>query len=293
LIWIFTKENRWKVVQPLLKKAAVIGAIASPWVIYNFLFFGSDSYLKDWYTQNIISSPPIADYLWSFGLYAVACIPALVYILKKQERRAMILPAWVLCAGLLAYIPYNLQRRFIDGIWIALVIMVFICLSILKTKKWKAVYRVVIGTTFIAPVLVMMVVSQGVMNTVVPVYREAAEIRMFTAIKNLAKPGDTVLCSYETGNALPAWAPVFVLAGHGPESANLQEILPEVKGFYSGEKESLSQAAFIQYNGIDFIAFGPSEKAYGNWNNRPEDMIKIIYDKDGYQIYQVVIENAG
>ncbi len=293
LIWIFAQENRWKAVLPLLKKAAVIGAIASPWVIYNFLFFGSDSYLKAWYTQNIISSPPIADYFWSFGLYMAASIPAFIYLFKQRDRRAMILPAWVLCAAILAYFPYNLQRRFIDGIWIALVLLVFISLSILQTKKWKAVYRVIIGTTFIAPVLVMMVVSQGVMKTVAPVYREAAEIRMFTAIKDMAKPGDTILCSYETGNVIPAWAPVFVMAGHGPESANLKEILPEVKRFYSGEMGSLEQTDFIQNNGIDFIIFGPSENAYGNWISRPEGMITIKYDKDGYQVYQVVIENAG
>ena len=42
--------------------------------------------------------------------------------------------------------------------------------------------------------------------------------------------GALVLASYETGNILPAYAPVRVVVGHGPESVGLTELLPSSGG---------------------------------------------------------------
>ncbi len=279
--------NKWQTSLPVIKKALIMGTIASPWVIYNLLFFSSDSYLKIWYAQNIIDSPPILHYLWSYGIFLAASIPAVIQIIKLKDQRTFLLPAWLMCAALLAYFPYNVQRRFIDGVWIALVLLLFLSFEIFKDKRWNIIYPVLLGSTAVAPLLVMLVVTQGVFSTIKPVYRLAKEVTMFEEMAKVVHPDDIILTSYETGNAIPAWVPVFVLAGHGPESANLKQVLPEVEAFYSGGKDLIWQRDFISRNGVDFIIAGPNEKVLGLWETRYGEEYVKIYDQGEYQVYKV------
>jgi hypothetical protein len=147
----------------------------------------------------------------------------------------------------------------------------------------------VIGTTFIAPVLVMMVMSVGVIKPAEPVFRPAEEVRMFNALVGKVKPGDVVLAGYKTGNVLPAWLPIHVLVGHGPESGNLKTIFPDVEAFYSGNSDIKWQQEFLIKNNVDFVISGPEEKAAGNWQPEAALNLKKIYDKGEYQVYRVEI----
>ncbi|HEX7555133.1 MAG TPA: hypothetical protein VF338_00810, partial [Leptolinea sp.] len=292
LILITKTYENWQSLVPMIKKAVVIVVISSPWVIYNFLSFTQDSYLKAWYAQNIIQSPPFQDYLWSYGLFVLAAIPANVRIFKEKDRRRLLLIAWLLCAAGLAYFPYNVQRRFIDGVWIALVILMIMNYELISQEKSGNLYKGLIGLSAIAPILVMLVALRGAWVVSTPVYRPTAQVVMFNAIANISQPGDVILSSYDTGNALPAWAPVYVLAGHGPESANLKTILPEVEAFFSGEKDLAWQKSFILRNDIQYIVVGPRERALGSWENKYGNSYISIYNQGGYQVFKVELTDG-
>jgi hypothetical protein len=277
----------WRNSIPLLKKCAVMALISLPWVIYNFFSFANDAYLREWYAQNVISSPPVQDYIWSFGLFFVAAFPAIFRIIKNRETNGMLLVSWIICAGVLAYIPYNVQRRFIDGIWIALILLIVSSYEMTVKKKNSLGYKTVLSLSLIAPVLVMLIISQGVWHAGLPVFRPSSEVAMFNKVAEIAIPGDVVLCSYETGNAIPAWAPVRVMAGHGPESANLKAVLPEVNNFFGGGKDLSWQNEFINKNKVRFIIAGPAERNLGNWETTFGRVYQLIYRVEGYSIYKV------
>jgi hypothetical protein len=280
-------KKEWKTILPLVYKAAVMAGISSPWVIYNFAFFNTDAYLKIWYQQNIISSPPVLDYLLSFGLFFLLGLPALWHIFRTRKLEAAILPAWVLCAVILAYIPYNLQRRFIDGVWVVLVILMFMAMPLIRNKWLRKLSSIAVGTTFIAPVLVMMIMSIGVIKPAEPVFRPVGEIKMYTAMEPMVNPGDIVLTGYKTGNVLPAWVPVRVVAGHGPETANLKTVLPDVQAFFSGERDVNWQREFLKENNVSFIVSGPDDKKFGNWKADSDLKLETVYTNGSYQVYGV------
>ncbi len=284
---LFPRSNRAKTISLLEFRAAIMAAIASPWILYNFFFFSSDVFLRKWYAQNIISSPPITDYLWSYGIYIVAGIPAIIHILREKDTKRMILPAWIVCAAVLAYFPYNLQRRFIDGIWIAIVILLYLAIETASDRKRNLIDRAITVTTFIAPVFVMMTLSQGVTNVQTPVYRPRAEVDMFEALSNMVTPGDTVLCAYQTANALPAWAPVYVLAGHGPESANLESVVREIEMFYSNDQEDQWKSEFLLRNSVDFVIYGPEERAFNTLTFIEGKNLVSVYTNQDFQVFQV------
>lgn len=285
LLFLTGGEHRWQNLVLPLKKAAVLTGISLPWVIYNLASFSGDVYLKAWYARNIISSPPLQDYFWSYGLFFAASIPAIIRVVREKKPQELILPAWILCAALLAYFPYNVQRRLIDGVWIALVILIFNSLAMLQKNTWRKLYGILMVSTVVPMALMLFVVTQGAWNPALPVYRPASEISMFTAMSEFIKPGDIVLCSYQTANAIPAWNPVYVLAGHGPESAHLPVVLEEVRSFYSGEKDVLWQKEFIERNSIDFILSGPTEKTPGSWDTRYSKVYQKVYDRGDYQVF--------
>lgn len=287
LVFFSHPLKEWRVQVPLFKRCAIIVMISSPWVIYNYLSFTSDLYLKAWYAQNIISSPPLQDYAWSYVLFFIAAIPAVLHVLKQRNKTGLVLVAWLLCAACLAYFPYNVQRRFIDGVWIVLVILVVSSYELLVKSRVVLFYKAVLVISFAAPILVMVVAFQGTWQVSKPVYRPTVEVSMFKAVSSATNFGDVVFCSYETGNAIPAWAPVHVLAGHGPESANLEEIRPEIAAFFSGKKELTWQKELLSRYEVKFIISGPLERALGTWETVYGSNYQLVSEMYGYRIYLV------
>ena len=285
-----TGIRKWRSILPDASIAAVMAGISAPWVLYNFLSFNTAPYLKAWYVQNIISSPPVLDYLLSYGLFLAIGIPVLVHIFKVKSKEYLLLPSWILCAGLLAYAPYNLQRRFIDGVWVTVVILVFLSLQEIQRKSIRRVLGVIVSLSFITPVLVMMVMSIGVIKPAEPVYRPADEIKMVNALEKQVSPGDILLTDYKTANSLPAWVPVRVIAGHGPESVNLKLELNNIDGFFSGEKDIQWQREYLRKNQVRYIVITPETTKAHLWQPAGGLQVNKIYDSRGYRVYRVEMD---
>lgn len=273
-------------VRKYIRPAIITLLISSPWVLYNMYSFSHDEYLKIWYSQNIIPSPPVFDYLWSYSLFFLAGIPAALSIFRHKHQPGILLIAWVICAVSLAYFPYNVQRRFIDGIWVALVLLVFISMHYLSQKSFKYFTRGLLGTTAVSPILIMIVVISGVWNPSKPVYRTFEEVELFRAVGKQVFPGDIVLCGDHLANPLPAWAPVYVLIGHGPESANASLLKPRIEEFYSGRMGIDAQKVFLQSQKVKWILSGPAERSFGDWEQNSEANYSLKFSNANYRLYE-------
>ncbi len=289
---IHVGKKDWRSVLPEIGRAAVMGLMSVPWVLYNFIFFNSDPYLKAWYAQNIISSPPVLDYLLSYGLFLAAGIPALIFIFKEKQQKFFVLPAWILCAGILAYVPYNLQRRFIDGVWVALVLLIFISLARIHNKIIRQVIGTILGLSFIAPVLVLMVMSIGILKPSEPVFRTVDEIKMVFTLEKQITPGDIVLTDYKTANSLPAWIPVRVIAGHGPESVDLKAQLSNVTSFFLENQDIAWQRDYLRKNKVRYIVVSPDMINNSGWKPAADLPVNEIYNFREYRIYRVEMTNV-
>jgi hypothetical protein len=120
-----------------------------------------------------------------------------------------------------------------------------------------------------------------------PIFRPISEIKAFEEIRAVSGNGDVVLASYETGNALPAWAPLSVVAGHGPESVDLEHLLPKIQTIYQGRTgDDTRLEFFLKYN-VDFVFWGPNEQRLGSWLPAEEDYLVFAVDVGEYEIYKV------
>jgi hypothetical protein len=290
IVFYWRKKHRnqadWSTWKQGILRLVGIGLISSPIVIYTSIKFLTDPFLIQWAGQNIILSPPISDYLLAYGLM----IPFLVFGLRRliKDRPVIVyfLIGWSIIFPILAYLPYSLQRRLPEGIWVAITILATACFTGGISPSLKKL-AMIFSLSFISAFILLVGGSLAVLKPSEPIFRPAAEIKAFDFLSEKVTPGQVVLAAYDTSNALPAWVPGRTLIGHGPESIHLAEIRPEVESFYQSSTSDQERLNLIQQYHINYIFDGPAEQAIGSWSPDTFASLALIYQEGNWKIYKV------
>jgi hypothetical protein len=282
-------SDNWR----LLRSTGLIaagGILPVPFLIYNALAFNLDPFLKRWTGQNIITSPHPVHYLLAYGLVIPFAIIGARKLLHDRPWDGWLLAAWALAIPFLAYAPFNLQRRLPEGAWVALVILLVKSFeSEVDRVTRRSAWGINLLTAFSLPSTLFLLIG-GLFTAIrpmIPVFRPVDEVTVFEQLEASAHPGDVVLSSYDTGNALPAWAPVRVVVGHGPESVGLADLLPKVQRFYSVEADDDERQRWMMELDIRYVFYGPSEAELGGWQPGDATYLQLALKSGEYQVYQV------
>lgn len=264
-------------------------AVSMPVFLYFAVVFSTDPFLTIWTSQNRILSPHLVHYLLAYALMLPWVVMGVLRGWRSPEKRWLLLVGWVVLIPFLAYAPYNLQRRLPEGSWVAMV-----SLAALGLSQWKINGRVkhAIRTTTLVFSLVtpMMLVYGGMLVARLgryPAFRTGAEIDAFNWLSIHAQPGSVVLAAFETGNAIPAWAPMRVVLGHGPETANVDALRSSVRSYFSGEMSASAQLTFMEEQRVDFVYYGPFERLSGGWDPTAGVDMHLVYSDGEYSIYRL------
>jgi hypothetical protein len=281
--------------QPWLASAAKAALIPAPLVGYNVYAFSTDPYLRVWTAQNLILSPPFAHYLVAYGLVLVPAAVGGWRAFVSGSVRALLPVSWALAFPVLAYLPVGVQRRLPEGVWVALAI-----LAALGFRAWaarRASLRRLTSHTMLALALLAaslpstLILLAGGAGTALrpsePAFLPRAEVEAFDWLRENVEPETPVLAAYGTANALPAWAPLLVPIGHGPESAGLERLLEEVTRFYAAESGDDFRRAFLSEHRIRVVIDGPDEAALGPWRPVAAQFMERVFSADGYSVYRV------
>ena len=286
--------NAWLV---YFRRAFWAVLVSSPIVVYTFLAFNNDPFLKTWTSQNLILSPHPPHYLVAYGLVLPFAILGARRLLADDPQLAWLPAAWVLSLPLLAYAPYNLQRRLPEGIWVAFVVL---AMGVFEPSEISAIDRVEkvgalklpFGTFRLISFLLLpssLILLVGGLSAAVkpstPVFRQQQEVKAFKFLETQVHVGDTILTSYVTGNALPAWVPAQVVVGHGPESANLSSLLPQVRAFFRTGTPDDQRLDLLNAHKVRFVFWGPAERALGDWDPGKADYLELVFRSGAYEIY--------
>ena len=286
--WI--KGDQWGGWLSYLRRAIWAGILSAPLVIYTVTAFATDSYLRQWAVQNRIISPNPLHYLIAYGLlipFAVFGAPRLIH---KEPTQGWLPVAWVIALPILAYLPYNLQRRLPEGGWVALVVLAcavydrWLELPVRERRLPKQAFYLFI----LAFPSTLMLVGGGllvVLKPGLPLYRPINEVKTFENLASHAKTGEVVISAYETGNALPAWAPLRVVVGHGPETANLASLQEKVTSFYQASTSDAQRLEILKETSARYVFWGPAERNLGGWNPKDAAYLTLEEQENGYAVY--------
>ncbi len=263
-----------------------------PFFIYYVISYTSDEFLKVWSAQNIITSPHPVHFLLAYGILLPWVITGIYTTIKQKWIEAGVLTGWLIIAAALAYAPISIQRRLLDGIWVVLVVLTIIGYQWIETYHPKLNLRwclpLITGLTIPSAVILLAGGIGATFKPSEPIFRPNSEVAAFQFLGSLVQPSDVVLASYETGNVLPAWAPVRVMIGLGPESAYLPEFTREVKNFFDSSSTDEIRQEIIKKSNIKYVFWGPHERALGGWDPGQAPWLSQIFNLNGYVIFQVI-----
>ena len=268
-----------------LRRATITAILPLPLLALYAYSFLRDPFLATWTAQNLLASPHPLLYALAYGVL----IP-LAFIGGKRllrEGGAGYLPlAWVVLLPVLVYAPVTVQRRLPEGIWVALLIISAVGLQEIRhAPRWSTLF-----TILLLPSSMLLLVGslQAVRVPEEPVYHDADLVKSFQWLRDNVEVDSLVLTSYRSGNILPAYAPMRVVIGHGPESVNLAVLQPQVAWFYEGGFEE-STCAWLEEQEIDVVYWGPYEREFGDEGVAPVGCLEVMYAEGDIRVYEVLV----
>ncbi|MDY6876031.1 MAG: hypothetical protein SWK90_07530 [Chloroflexota bacterium] len=271
--------------------ATVAALISAPVVAYSAWVFTTDPVYVTWAAQNRILSPHPLHYLAAYGVLLTLAAFA-VRDAWHDKGPTWLALAWVAVVPFLVYLPFNLQRRLVEGVQIPLSLLAALGVSSFRLQGFRL--RVVVSILVIGLSLTNVMLVAGnclaLRGQPAPAYRDAGEVAALDWLNGRVESGDVVLATYETGNYLPArtWAHAFV--GHGPESVRAAEKKALVARFFSATTDEAWRRQLLMQYGVDYVFWGPAERTLGGFDPGRAVYLRMVYEEEGYLIFEVVDE---
>jgi hypothetical protein len=268
--------------------AAEAALVSAPIVAYSTWVFVTDPVYATWAAQNQILSPHPLHYLAAYG------IPLILTALAardawRAERLGWLALAWVAAVPALVYLPFNLQRRLVEGIQVPLSFLA--ALGILNIRWRGSRARVVPGVLVAGLSLTNVMLVAGncllLQRQPTPIYRDAGEVATLDWLNGQVEPDSVVLAAYETGNYLPARVGARAFVGHGPESIRADEKKALVARFFDSKTENGWRRQLLAQYGVDYVLWGPAEQRLGDFDARRAVYLNPVYDAGGYAVFEV------
>jgi hypothetical protein len=289
-----------------VRASILAGLIAAPILIYTFVVVGIDPIWNVWANQLVILSPHPLHYLLGYALVGTLAIVGLVRNPKSRIQNPKLL-GWLIVVPFLIYLPFNSQRRLIEGWQIPLSIFAASGLVYVVLPAWRR-SRVVQRLSsyrryssrglrswllasllfFSAATYVLLLVDQSMRMTaqVPPSFRDGREVEALRWLDQRVTYEDVVLSSYNTGNYLPAQVGARVFLGHGPETVDSENKRQLVAKFYDAATSDEWRRARMREWSITYVIVGPLEKQLGNFDPSHAVYLSLEYDRAGYRIYR-------
>jgi len=279
------QETQWQPWKTYLLSAIAVGFCAMPIVAYTFFSFKQNPILQVWESQSIIGSPSPLDYLLGYGVVLPLALMGARPLMKENPWKGWLLTGWLVFAPIAAYGPITSQRRFLDGFWVVLSVLTVVWVIKLKAPQRRLAY----GWLLLAFPTTLFLLTGGfyyALHPGKPLFRPADEVKAFEFLAAAAQPGDVVLASDDSANPLPAWAPVRLLNGHGPESIRGDLLRPRIACFYTAGCPEAERASLLDEFEVDFVFWGPGEQELGDWDPHLSPKLQPIFSSGDYFVFK-------
>ncbi|TAK11515.1 MAG: hypothetical protein EPO32_11750 [Anaerolineae bacterium] len=283
LAWRGVEGFGWPRWRGALRCALWLGLPPLPVMLWTVLAFARDPYAQAWTAQNILTTPHPLHYLLGFAILLPFVALGLRPLWSADRWRAALVFGWLAVVPLLIYIPIPVQRRLAEGVFAVLAVAALAAFQ--ARPSWKPA---LLSPAFLTTLFLLLggtFTTSGPSGT--PVFRSAAEVRAFEAFRDFIPPDSVVLASYDTSNALPAWLPVRVVTGHGPESLGGREFRNVAERLMLGRMDPDDIEPFLIEQHIDYIFWKPLATPTGAWDPADASYLQSVATSGKYVLYAV------
>ncbi|BCY18613.1 hypothetical protein hrd7_24620 [Leptolinea sp. HRD-7] len=238
-----------------------------PYSIYQYWAVQSTSQLTSWTAQNQTPSPAVWDIFLTFSPWIILVIFGAKFIFDMRNNwiiRKLIV--WMVVGLVLTVIPFNLQRRFLFGLFIPITVLGFIALPIVAEKiriSFKKLLKICLIMTILTPLFLLSMTIFAPLNHNSLYYYRSDELEAIDWLSTQERKPVAVLASSETGLLIPTVRRIRVLYGHPFESIDADNNKKAVENFFDGRMEINECREFLEKNEIDWVFIGPRERLLG------------------------------
>jgi hypothetical protein len=283
------RKVNWRVVGALF----LIALAQLPLLVYGVGKFWLDPFWESFLSQNITLSPPPGYYVLGFGLFwppalwGIWCIIRNMLINDAEDKPPAHFAAlvWLVGALILAYLPWNLQRRFTHALMVPLALLAVVGLRDLS-QRWIA-HRVrllallIVAFSAISSFYLAFGLSLYVANRPADLFDPSTLVEAVDWLGAQASPDDVVLSAPRSGQLLAARGGLIAYIGHPIETLHFNRKSDLVQEFYSGHIPMDALTAC----GCDWLIYGPYEKAISS-QFEPLNS-DLVYQNTAVTVYKI------
>jgi hypothetical protein len=197
--------------------------------------------------------------------------------------------AWVGVVPALVYLPFNLQRRLVEGVQVPLSLLAALGISGLGLQGLKL--RVVLGVLMVGLSLTNVLLVAGNCLTLqgkpAPIYRDTAEVAALDWLDERVDFDHVVLAAHGTGNYLPARVGARAFVGHGPETVRFSEKKALVARFFQAPTSDAWRQGLLDEYGVDYVFWGAAERQLGTFDPQAASYLRQVYEAGKYAVLEV------
>jgi hypothetical protein len=255
----------WETRRLAWKKPLWVLLGGAPVLFYQFWVTRSSPIWENWTAQNLTLAPPAWDLILALSPALVLAVAGLVGVIRQRDKAGRLLVCWMVFSILLVYFPFNLQRRFMLGLFIPVA-----GLAVFGVHQWMAARPGRLGwlpkALFFSSIITNLIILTGAaiaIQTLQPtLYISRGEANALAWIKENTPQDALVLAGADTGLRIPANTGRRVIYGHPFETVNAVAEKQLVEDFFSGKMDGAQASQMITARQVDFV-LGPPRKCAG------------------------------
>jgi len=240
----------------------LIGGV--PFLIYQLLAIRLDPVLSGWNAQNLTPSLPGWNVVVSMSPAILAGILWMLTAWRRKHEINMLCCIWLLSGVILLYVPFDLQRRFMMGLFIPAACLAGLGIQALAGKSPRKANLSGVALVLFSIVTNLVILAStfhGISSRDPLIYLSREEAAALEWIAGNTEEQALVLASPEMGLFIPAHTGRRVIFGHPFETVNAVEEKQAVTAFYSNTAV-MDRQAFLEEREIDFVFLGRRERSF-------------------------------
>lgn len=291
-VFNITSDGKFRIFISILSGGLPVG-------VYQLYITNANVLLKGWQAQNVTPSPPIWDLIISFCPLIIFAIAGAYIAVRKKKTQWYPVVLWLVITMIFVYTPWSLQRRFLFGFYIPIVLLAMLILQFLKTQGSLKKFWIVIllSALFISSLTTNFVLEMtafyGIKTNDPMLLLTRSESQALNWINTNTPPDSLVLASPQIGLFIPAQTGRRVIYGHPYETVDAAEKELQVTWFFSKfglNSSQLQLKYFLSSNEVDYIFWGEKERSLSKIQIDPFEInwVEPVFKDNEVTIFQVI-----
>lgn len=230
--------------------------ISLPYPLYMLLALKNDPILSIWNAQNKTPSPPVWDWVSSYGLVlALAVLGG--WVALRRRAGGWLLLGWVAVTWIGMYLPLPLQRRLSLGLGVPLGLLAGLgwwrVRSRLRPRSRGLAQGLIVAFCALTPLFLVLMTVLAALDGSSWFYLSHDEWAVLSWLREHGRSDAVVLCEPRLGLFVPAWAGQPVVYGHPFETVNAVHRKAQVEAFFRGKMTDEEREQFLRENRVGYV----------------------------------------